>query len=206
MERSATSAADRRELDRVSAFSDGVFAIAITLLVLNLEVPDVPGNALDDALSDLSDDFLAYAIGFAVMGLFWFGHHKLFARLRRASGRLVLVNLVFLAFIALMPFTTAVLGRYDEPLAIALYAANVAAALILDGLTQAVAVADGLYDEGVHRPLRAGEAFAAILPSAAVFLVSIPIAYALTPDAGQWTWLLLVPVAVFAGRRRHGAR
>ena len=93
------------------AFSDGVFAIAITLLVLNIEVPDVPGSDLGSAIADLSQDLVAYGIGFAVIGLFWFEHHKLFASLGRASGRLVVVNTALLALIALMPFTTAVLGR-----------------------------------------------------------------------------------------------
>src|ERR1700712_4859171 len=91
-----------RELDRLGAFSDGVFAIAITLLVLNLEVPDVPGDDLGKAISDLSSSFLAYGIGFAVIGGFWFDHHRLFSRLQRGSGRLVFVNLLLLASIGIM--------------------------------------------------------------------------------------------------------
>ena len=84
--------ADRRELERVNAFSDGVFAIAITLLVLNIEIPTVAGDELGSALSELWDDLLAYVIGFAVIGPFWFGHHRLFSRLARSDGRLVLAT------------------------------------------------------------------------------------------------------------------
>jgi uncharacterized membrane protein len=147
MEHSQPTPAEERELDRVGAFSDGVFAIAITLLVLNIDVPGVAGDDLGDALADLSGDLVTYGIGFAVMGLFWYAHHKRFARLRRSSGRLVLVNMVLLALIALMPFTTAVLGRYDEPVAVAVYAVNVGIAMLLDGLLEVVAIDDGLFEE-----------------------------------------------------------
>jgi uncharacterized membrane protein len=155
MEHASPTLAEQRELDRVGAFSDGVFAIAITLLVLNIGVPDVPGSELGSAISDLGDAFLAYGIGFAVMGLFWYGHHKLFAKLARSDARLVWVNMLLLAFIALMPFTTAVLGRYDEPLAVTLYALNVGIAALLDGLTEVVATRGRLYLEPGPDPARA---------------------------------------------------
>ena len=188
--------AQERELDRVGAFSDGVFAIAITLLVLNIEVPRVPGPDLGAALKDLTGDLVTYGIGFAVMGLFWIGHHKLFSKLRRSDGRLVLINLVLLALIALMPFTTGVLGRYDEPVAVAFYAANVGIALLADGATELIARRDGLLVE--QRPGWApmiGAAWRAL-----VFFISIPIAYVISPSAAKWFWMLLIVVA-FSERR-----
>jgi uncharacterized membrane protein len=198
---SATEA-ERRELDRVGAFSDGVFAIAITLLVLNIEVPDVAGRDLGSAISDLSDDFVAYGIGFAVIGLFWYEHHKLFALLGRANGRLVLVNTALLALIALMPFTTAVLGRYDEPLAVALYAGNVGLTVILSGLTALVAIGGGLYAEPVPVPgSRRSELIVDTTARALVFLVSIPIAYAISESLAKWFWLLLLVLSVTDRRR-----
>ena len=201
---SATEA-ERRELNRVGAFSDGVFAIAITLLVLNIEVPDVPGSDLGSAISDLSDDFVAYGIGFAVIGLFWYEHHRLFASLGRASGRLVLVNTALLALIALMPFTTAVLGRYDEPLAVALYAGNVGLTVIFSGLTALVAIGGGLYVEPAAHSQRR-EVIVDTTGRALVFLVSIPIAYAISESLAKWFWLLLLVVSVVDRRRarRHG--
>ena len=194
---------ERRELDRVGAFSDGVFAIAITLLVLNIEVPDVPGSELGSAISDLSDDFVAYGIGFALIGLFWFEHHKLFALLGRASGRLVVVNTALLALIALMPFTTAVLGRYDEPLAVALYAGNVGLTVLLSGLTTLVAINDGLYAEPPPDQIgaRRREVIVGVTGRALVFFVSIPIAYAISQSLAKWFWLLLL-VITLADRRR----
>jgi uncharacterized membrane protein len=193
---------ERRELDRVGAFSDGVFAIAITLLVLNLEVPDVPGRDLGAAIGDLSDDFVAYAIGFAVMGLFWFEHHKLFSRLGRATGRLVVINTALLASIALMPFTTAVIGRYDEPLAVALYAGNVATAIILNGLLGLTALSDTDDDAPGHRH----EILLGTTSRALVFLASIPIAYLVSQSLAKWFWLLLIAVSVADGRRARRRR
>ncbi len=193
-EESAPTQAEERELDRVGAFSDGVFAIAITLLVLNVEVPDVAGADLGAALSDLSGDLVAYGIGFAVMGLFWYGHHKLFARLGRSSGRLVLVNMALLALIALMPFTTAVLGRYNEPIAVAVYAVNVGVAMILDGLLEYVALGDGLY-AGQAKRSRRGTILRSV-SRALVFFVSIPLAYGVSESFAKYFWLLLIVISI----------
>jgi uncharacterized membrane protein len=192
--------ADRRRLERVSAFSDGVFAIAITLLVLNLEVPDVSPADLGGALSDLSGDLVAYAIGFAVIGLFWFSHHGLFSRLAVSDGRLVLVNMVLLGFIALMPFTTGLLGRYSEPEVVALYAANVGLATLLDGLLRVVAVRDGLGADASLRLDRADLVSTGV--QALIFFASIPIAYLVSTSLAQWSWALLIVSA--AVRRARG--
>jgi uncharacterized membrane protein len=135
---------------------------------------------------------VAYAIGFAVMGLFWYGHHKLFARLGRSSARLVVVNTALLAFIALMPFTTAVLGRYDEPLAVALFALNVGIAMLFDGLTEAIAITDDLYDDpppAVRAGRDAKQVFAGAVVRAMIFFVSIPLAYGVSESLAKWFWL-----------------
>jgi uncharacterized membrane protein len=192
--------AERRELDRVAAFSDGVFAIAITLLVLNLEVPHVAGNHLGSAISDLADAFEAYAIGFAVMGLFWYEHHRLFSSLARTSGRLVLVNLALLATIGLMPFTTAVLGSYDEPLAVALYAGNVGLTILLQGLLMLVTLSDALGESDQPRS-RSRDVIVGAVSRALVFLVSIPVAYEVSESLAKWMWLLLLAPGFVEHRR-----
>jgi uncharacterized membrane protein len=202
--RAAPTEAERRELDRVSAFSDGVFAIAITLLVLNLDIPSaVPGPELGGALNELGDDVEAYFIGFTVMGLFWYGHHKLFAQIERSSGRLIVVNFVLLAMIAIMPFTTDLIGTYSVPLAIVVYAANVGLASLADGLTELVAVREGLAPAGKLRDERT------VIISTAVrfgiFALSIPLAYQSTALAQLfWLALLLAPRMTRAIERRLG--
>ena len=93
-----------REIDRIAAFTDGVMAIAVTLLVLNIDVPHLraeQGGLLDEKLYHLWRDFLAYGISFAVIGRYWLIHHRFFATLRRYDRRLVTLNLVFLAFLVL---------------------------------------------------------------------------------------------------------
>ena len=108
------------------AFTDGVMAVAITLLVLNIEVPDVPSDQLVSQLDNLLPSLGAYALSFALVGRFWVIHHRLFETLREFDGRLMAMNLVFLALIVLLPFSTALMDHYDtEPSAAAIFGATV---------------------------------------------------------------------------------
>jgi uncharacterized membrane protein len=174
--------------ERTVAFSDGVFAIAITLLVLSIDVPDVPGARLGDALSALGDDVLMYFIGFAVMGLFWDGHHRLFSEVSVFDARLVALNLVYLSLIAIMPFTTGLLGEYaDVALAVAIYAGNVAAASLGELAMTGLALRERLL---AVEPRRARELVISGLIVPAVFCASIPIAY-VNAGAAKWSWLAL---------------
>ena len=179
---------NRRELDRLNAFSDGVFAIAITLLVLSIEVPSVSGEDLGDALGKLGGDISAYFIGFAVIGMFWYAHTAVYSHLERISGWLVITNLGFLSMIAMMPFTTALLGNYDVPLSVAVYAANVGLAATLDSVVDQVAVRQDLYGGSQHRDRRTLDVEGLLRP--AIFVVSIPLAF-VSPTLAQLTWLLL---------------
>src|SRR3954447_15525455 len=95
---------------RLVAFTDGVFAIAITLLVLNFDEPNGPDSQLLHQLTDQWPALLAYFLSFAVIGRFWIIHHRVFAVVRRLDGGLLTLNLLFLAFVVLIPFTTEVLG------------------------------------------------------------------------------------------------
>src|ERR687895_1562872 len=120
MEAHQPAAAGRRDLGRIAAFTDGVMAVAITLLVLNLEVPTVPKGELDDALVDLIPSLIAYLLAFALVGRFWVIHHRLFETLRAFDSRLMTLNLAFLTLIVLVPFSTALFDRYtQEPIAAA---------------------------------------------------------------------------------------
>jgi uncharacterized membrane protein len=112
------------EFNRIVAFSDGVFAIAITLLVLGLTVPSGVTD-LTRTLLDNKGDFLAYAVSFAVLARYWLAHHRFFSALERFDSRLMALNLFYLAWIALVPFTSQVLGDYgDTTDAVVLYAIN----------------------------------------------------------------------------------
>jgi len=187
-----------RELDRIRAFSDGVFAVAITLLVLNIEVPDVAAGDLGGALDDLIPDVQAYFIAFAVIGLFWFGHHRAWSRYRGTTTKLVWANLLLLSLIALMPFTTALMGRYDnEAISIVLYAGNVGLASLADSFVDKVAFDDGLAEPVGAREHRAEVVTGWLRP--AVFFLAIPLAFvSVTLAQLVWLSLLLLP---WIGRR-----
>jgi uncharacterized membrane protein len=116
----------RAEFSRILAFSDGVFAIAITLLVLQLEVPETADD-LGRSMRDELPDLFAFALSFAVLGRFWWRfHHRFFIGLEQFDGRLVGLNFVYLALVTLVPFTSEVLGDYgEEPQAVIVYAANI---------------------------------------------------------------------------------
>ena len=185
-----TPQALRRELDRVGAFSDGVFAVAITLLVLNIEVPDVDPGDLDSALGDLLPAIQAYFIAFLVIGLFWYGHHVAWSRFTRATPRLVFANLLLLSLIALMPFTTAMLGNFDnQPLPVAIYALNVGLAALADSLVDRVAWREGLTESIDPHEIRVQSIAGWLRPL--VFFVSIPLAW-VSITAAQLFWLVLI--------------
>jgi len=94
-------------IGRVEAFADGVLAIIITIMVLELRAPDQPGV---DRLLRLWPTFLAYALSFAYVGIYWVNHHRLFSHARRVTNALVWFNLALLFALSLIPFSTAYLG------------------------------------------------------------------------------------------------
>lgn len=115
---------------RLEAFSDGVFAIAITLLVLEIRVPypdaTEHGQALLLALRRLWPSYLGYALSFVTIGIMWANHHSMFHYIRRADRYFVLIHVMFLMCISFLPFPTALLAAYlPEPdgrtLAVAVY-------------------------------------------------------------------------------------
>jgi uncharacterized membrane protein len=134
--------------ERTISFSDGVFAVAITLLVLKVEIPDLPsesGSQLRHALDETLPALLSYFIGFYVIGKFWLGHHSLFGKLTGIDGRLLNVNLLYLSLIALLPFPTGVLGEHGQiPGAVAIFAGAVALAGLAEGLLLWTALRAGL--------------------------------------------------------------
>jgi uncharacterized membrane protein len=123
------------EFARIVSFSDGVFAIAITLLVLALRIPEGAPD-LSEALEDQLPDLFAFALSFAVLARVWLFHHRLFAALAGVDTGLIALNFLYLALVTLVPFTSEVIGDYDDKVAIILYAAGLGAL----GLTGAAMV------------------------------------------------------------------
>jgi len=177
------------EFGRIVAFSDGVFAIAITLLVLNLTIDrGLSSGQLTDALLDNWDNLIAYGISFAVIGRFWIVHHRFFSEVRAFDSRLLGLNLLYLAWIVLIPFSSQVLGDYGgETPSVVLYSINLAG-VVLVGLWMSVdARRHGLtaIDDATHEENRIRSTYIA-----GIFLLSIPLGF-LAPRAAPYLWLLL---------------
>jgi len=97
--------------NRIEAFSDGVFAIAVTLLVLEIRLPEHDGS-LTERLGDAWPAYVAYGISFVTLGIMWANHHTIFSLIDRSSHGLVVANLLLLLCVAFLPFPTSVLGEH----------------------------------------------------------------------------------------------
>ncbi len=97
---------------RIETLADGVFAIAMTLPVLDLAVLDVPPECLTTALVDLLPRFVVYATSFVVLGVYWVAHHAQFRVIDVADRPLLWINILLLMLVAFVPFSTSLLGRY----------------------------------------------------------------------------------------------
>jgi uncharacterized membrane protein len=104
---------------RLEAFSDGVIAIIITIMVLELRPPDRADAA---ALWEMRWDLWAYILSFVLLGIYWNNHHLLIGAMRRVTGAVLWANLHLLFWLSLVPFATAWMGRnHEEPFPIAIY-------------------------------------------------------------------------------------
>lgn len=119
--------------ERNATLADGVFAIVMTLMVFQFSVPVVTSKTeLPRTLLELLPEFYSYVLSFVVLAMFWTGHHSAFHYIRRSDGPLVLINIFFLMFVALIPFSTSLIGRYYlEQLPILVYLANMFMALVM---------------------------------------------------------------------------
>jgi uncharacterized membrane protein len=125
------------ELERLIFFSDAVFAIAITILVLELRPPERVGpdvtQALVAGMVRLIPKFASYVISFWIIGIYWFVHHRIFRHIRSWDDGLIWLNFLFLFWIAFLPFPVSLMGSFgDQRFAVVFYAG----ALAMTGLAQ----------------------------------------------------------------------
>jgi uncharacterized membrane protein len=186
-----------RQLGRVNNFSDGLFAIAATLLVLSIDVPRVSHAQLPYALDNMIQPVLAYFLSFAVVGLFWMRHHQLFGMLRASDSGFAAINLLFLAVVALLPVPTELLGRYGADTGpVVIYAVFILAlSLLLRGLAHH-AIRANLTDREPHARWRARGHWVLV-----VFGLSIPVAF-LSPQVAMYSWTLVAVLPRLHERRR----
>jgi uncharacterized membrane protein len=199
-----TFARGELEFDRMAFFSDAIYAISLTLLVVGLDIPriaDTSSNrALWDALDELQPEILMFFISFFVIGSFWLAHHRFVARLAAIDRRLMLVTIGYLAFIAFLPFPSGLLGEYsDNSVAVALYALCIAAVASVEAVLFALARKHDLLTVAPSGDVFRWGMVASLLP-ALLFLVSIPIAF-VSPTLGIVTWGLGIPMGMITGWR-----
>jgi uncharacterized membrane protein len=198
-------------VERLLALSDGVVAIAMTLLVLQLSVP-LPAKLHDPAsaselatqLGKGADQLVSYVISFYVVAQFWLVHHRVFRQIAGQREGLAWWNFAFLFTITLMPFTSDLLGKYSaNPLAVDIFAVNLLGATLATSLTLVYGRRQDLTMETSVRDTQAGRVRAAA--SVFVIVLSIGIAWVNT-SAAKYCWLLLAVVPWVADRwsgRRH---
>jgi uncharacterized membrane protein len=200
---STTYDRDGAEFNRTLAFTDGLFAIAMTLLVVDLTVPvlnhDSSVHELADQLNNEKENFISFFISFAVIGRYWLAHHAFFSVLTRIDRALISLNLLYLAFIAFLPFPTALLGEYfANPLSIVIYAVNVAIVSGMEVVLFSRAQNHDLMEKKLPRDVyRFGVAMS--LAPVLFFMLSIPVAFVSTTLA-VCCWFLGIPLAAIADR------
>ncbi|MGB9753841.1 MAG: DUF1211 domain-containing protein [Roseiflexus castenholzii] len=187
-------------LERIVFFSDAVFAIAITLLALEIRLPEAAG--LNDAelwraLASIYPKYLSFMVSFLVIGNFWLVHHRQFGYIERYDTRLILLNLFVLMMIAFIPFPTVVISENGNCAATIFYALTMCATGLLLALLW-------LYASGARRlvapnlpPAIVRRGMIRNLSVSAVFLLSVALAF-LNPDLAKFSWLLIAPAVVLA--------
>ncbi len=189
------------ETERTVFFSDAVFAIAMTLLVLDLKVTErTPAEGLSQAIMDKWPDFLAFVLSFVLIAAVWVQHHRRFKAIERYDQTLQVLNLTLLLFVALIPMPTSLLfSRNDGSIGPQVLYASVLAGcfLTLDACWiyawRAGLMAPPMCSEYHSRTLWAG------LPSGLIMLASVPISF-VWPGPAVLMWLLSLPTSIVLGR------
>jgi len=176
------------DLSRIVAFTDGVFAIAITLLVLQIDVPADASSASDllDKLADQSPDFTAFWISFIVIDSFWISNHRFMRTVREYDRGLMFLTLPYLGFMVLIPFTSQLMGEYsgDFNVVVLFYVLNMAAmagmAFFIDSHVLRRGLAKPEYEWDVELTRKSS------LFTTLVFIATAPLVFVF----GPWTPLL----------------
>jgi uncharacterized membrane protein len=194
-------------LDRITALTDGVFAVAITLLVLDLKVPEIPQQLvtqeLSHALRDLLPNFLSYTLSFIAIAIYWMGHHRCFTFIVRYDRTLVRLNLSFLFCISFIPFATAINGAYGSHRpAFIIYAVSVAITGLVFTLLWCHATTDHrLVDDALDaRFIRYVIIRSLVVPCVALIGIGVSL---IVPTYANVAWFAAPPLLMVIGLRYH---
>jgi uncharacterized membrane protein len=193
------------EFERIALFSDAVFAIAMTLLVVELHLPKLEGDpysagAMLRALSEVQWEIVSIFIGFLLIGRYWITHHGFIAGLRAVDPFLLRVNVAYLAVVAFLPFPIEVVGAHEENVVSALL---FAVCLILVSLFELVMYQHAVRKNLTRRELTPEEYRSGLLGvifPIGYFAVTAPIAF-WNPQAALYAFALLIPISIWLRRR-----
>ena len=151
----------RFQIDRIALFSDAVFAIAITLLIIEIKVPHVSRAATDaemwEKVEELIPELIGFVMSFFVIGLYWLVHHRMFGYIINYNQKLLVTNLVFLLSIVLMPFSSAFFSDYfatATKIPLAFYVANICfSGLMSYRLWKVISKPGNHLSEGLENPI-----------------------------------------------------
>ena len=197
--KSGRTGASILNFERTVNFSDAVFAIVITLLVLPLTAEvELPESTTDLAgeVWHLWPRAVSFVVGFLVVGQFWAAHHRMFGMVRHLDTGLIWLNLLVLLTVSFMPFPTAVLGEFSseqDRFPVVFYAASMTVTSVMLSGTWLYAVQRGLVDNALPDAVVARFGRRSWITSA-VFVVSIGAAFLGLPVAAA-VWLVVLPVA-----------
>lgn len=170
------------DLSRIFAFTDGVYAIAITLLVLQIDVPaGITGDgSLWSGIREEGPDLLAFAISFAVIGMNWVGAHRFMRTVKEYDRGLMLLTLLSLFFIVLIPFTSQLMGEYADQadLSVVFYILNMSCVVYTTALMQRHVLRAGLGRPEYHRDTELS--YRSSLFTGTYFMLTIPLAFVLS--------------------------
>jgi uncharacterized membrane protein len=180
---------------RTLALSDGVVAVAITLLVLDIHLPEAFENWSDaqlwTALVALWPRFLAYLLSFFVIGNLWNSHRAKFSAIVKSDSGLIWINMLFLLTIGLLPFTTDLIAEGGGTLTTAVYAAS----MVVSGLSLLWLWAHARRNDLVAPTVTAEDSrrqYSSVIVMVAVFAISIPLSVA-HADLAKYFWILILP-------------
>jgi uncharacterized membrane protein len=185
--------------NRLEAFSDGVIAIIVTIMVLELHAPSQPTSA---ALWKVAPVFVSYALSFLVVAIMWVNHHHLIHAVHQVTARLLWSNIFLLFWMSLVPFVTAYLGtNYHEPLAVALYGLDLVLCSSAFYFLRIILVEQDRDNSDMreyHISIQRKNAF-----SAGLYLVSVPLAY--VSVYASFFIFILVPATYFLPEKKLAA-
>ncbi|MAT40896.1 MAG: DUF1211 domain-containing membrane protein [Anaerolineaceae bacterium] len=190
---------DKAGLERLVFFSDAVFAIAITLLALDIRLPVDANNLTDQqlyqSLTEIWPKYLSFIISFLVIGNFWIAHHRRYRMISRYDMRLLLLNILVLMSIAFIPFPTSILSENGNRTATIFYSLSIALTGLLSALLWWYASWKNRLLKSDFDPEISYHNLLSILTIPVVFLLSIGLAF-INPDLAKFSWILTAPAAL----------